>query len=98
MGGSAERLPREDAVLSITEARGQLADIVNEAAYEGTVTYLTRHGRRLAAIVPAEAAEALECAGDAYLTQLTREALDEMHREGGRTPPLKQAIGELDQQ
>ena len=43
------------------------------------------HARRsAAAIVPAEAAEALERAGDAYLTQLTREALDQMHREGGR--------------
>jgi hypothetical protein len=56
------------------------------------VTYLTRHGRRLAAIVPAEAAEALERAGDAYLTQLTREALDEMHREvaGDYEGPLGQ--------
>lgn len=84
MGGFAEKLPSGEAVLSITEARGQLADVVNEAAYAGTVTYLTRHGRRLAAIVPAEAAEVLERAGNAYLTQLTREALDEMHREGGR--------------
>lgn len=98
MGEPAETLPSGDAALSITEARGQLADVVNEAAYAGTVTYLTRHGRRLAAIVPVEAAEALERAEDAYLSQLAREALDEMHREGGKTIPLEQVIAELDQQ
>ncbi|HEU0129088.1 MAG TPA: type II toxin-antitoxin system Phd/YefM family antitoxin [Pseudonocardiaceae bacterium] len=96
MGEPAEKLPSGEAELPITEARGRLADVVNEAAYAGTVTYLTRHGRRLAAIVPVDAAEAIEHAEDAYLSQLAREALDEMHRDGGRTIPLEQVIAELD--
>jgi antitoxin Phd len=39
--------------MPISDARDHLADVVNRAVYSGTVTYLTRRGRRLAAIVPA---------------------------------------------
>lgn len=54
---SAEPIPAD---LGITHVRDHLADIVNKAAYAGTVTYISRHGRRLAAIVPAEDALRLE--------------------------------------
>ncbi len=70
------QLPVHD--LGITDARDQLADVVNEAAYAGTVTYISRRGRRLAAIVPAEDAERLEQAEDAYLLSLAAESLDEL--------------------
>ena len=53
MSGNAHEMP-------VTDVRDRLADVVNEAAYGGRVTYLTRHGRRLAAIVPVETAEAAE--------------------------------------
>jgi prevent-host-death family protein len=43
--------------LSVTSAREHLADVVNRAAYSGAVTYLTRRGRRVAAVVPAALAE-----------------------------------------
>jgi prevent-host-death family protein len=46
------------AEVSISEAREHLADVVNRAIYIGEPTYLTRRGRRLAAIVPAERAAA----------------------------------------
>lgn len=39
--------------MPVSQARDHLADVVNAAAYGGTVTYVTRRGRRLAAIVPA---------------------------------------------
>ena len=43
----------------ITEARDHLADLVNRAAYAGETIYLTRRGRRLAAIVPVSDGERL---------------------------------------
>lgn len=38
--------------LSIAELRRHLADVVNEVAYNGIRIVLTRHGRRIAALVP----------------------------------------------
>ena len=46
--------------LSITEARDELAEVVNQVQYAGARTYLTRHGRRVAAIVPVSLVEAYE--------------------------------------
>ncbi|MEW2393089.1 hypothetical protein AB0933_32485 [Streptomyces venezuelae] len=38
--------------LGIEEVRAQVGDLVDDAHYEGTVTHITRRGRRLASIVP----------------------------------------------
>jgi prevent-host-death family protein len=38
--------------LTISAARDHLADVVSRAAYAGRITYVTRHGQRMAAIVP----------------------------------------------
>lgn len=38
--------------IGVEEARKHLGDFVDDAAVDGTVTYLTRRGRRYAAIVP----------------------------------------------
>ena len=38
--------------LSIAEVRQHLARVVNEVAYNGIRIVLTRHGRRIAALVP----------------------------------------------
>lgn len=46
--------------LTISEARTHLADLVNQAAYTGRITYVTRRGKRVAAIVPAEIGEIVE--------------------------------------
>lgn len=88
MSNTARELP-------ITDARGRLADVVNEAAYGGQVTYLTRRGRRLAAIMPVEAAEAAERWEDEQLGRLADEALDEMARTGEQPTPLAQVRREL---
>lgn len=66
--------------LPITEARDRLAEVVNEAAYTGQVTYLTRRGRRLAAIVSVQAAEAAERWEDERLGRMADDALAEMTR------------------
>jgi prevent-host-death family protein len=39
------------AEMPISDARDQLADVVNRAVYDGTPTHLTRRGRRLAVVV-----------------------------------------------
>jgi len=44
MGEAAAEMP-------ISDARDQLADVVNRAVYGGTPTHLTRRGRRLAVVV-----------------------------------------------
>ncbi|MEV5338359.1 type II toxin-antitoxin system prevent-host-death family antitoxin [Streptomyces sp. NPDC052676] len=41
-----------DREQGIEAARGKLGELVNRAAYLGEVTYLTRNGRRVAAVVP----------------------------------------------
>ena len=44
--------------LSTREVRAKLADVINDAAAHGTVTFITSHGRRVAAVVPVAIAEA----------------------------------------
>jgi antitoxin Phd len=51
--------------LPISEVAGHLDEIADESVATGEVIYLTRNGRRLAAIVPAEAAAEMEAAEDA---------------------------------
>jgi prevent-host-death family protein len=50
--------------MPVTAARDHFSDVVNRAA-GGETTYLVRHGRRLAAVVPAAMLEELEAAEDA---------------------------------
>jgi len=47
-------LPYEVQEMSTTDARKQLPELVNMAAYGHVTTVLTRDGRRLARIVPEE--------------------------------------------
>jgi prevent-host-death family protein len=63
--------------MAVTDAREHLSDVVNRAAYGGETVYLTRRGRRVAAIVPAELLEALEAAEDAADVAAAREAMAE---------------------
>jgi prevent-host-death family protein len=63
----AEAMSEPAAEMPISDARDQFAEVVNRAAYAGVVTYVTRRGRRLAAVVPAarlaaDAARAREAA------------------------------------
>lgn len=44
----------------VTEARKDLAELVNRVAYQGERVVLTRHGKAMAAIVSAEDLELLE--------------------------------------
>ncbi|HEY2795586.1 MAG TPA: type II toxin-antitoxin system Phd/YefM family antitoxin [Micromonosporaceae bacterium] len=46
--------------ISVTEARAELAELVNRVSYGGSRVVLTRHGKPLAAIVSAADLELLE--------------------------------------
>lgn len=68
-----------------------LADLAHQAADRGQVVYLTEHGHRLAAIVPAEVAAELEAAEDAADTERARAALE----EPGEDSRLEDVLAEL---
>jgi prevent-host-death family protein len=74
------------------EARRTFADVIGRAQHAGTVTYITHHGRRVAAVVPVEAAEALERLEDEALVRMAREA----NAEPGTPIPHDQVLAELD--
>ena len=59
----------------ISEARGEFSDLVNRAAYKHERVLLTRHGKAIAAIVPAEDLELLEALEDRAYLEAARAAL-----------------------
>jgi prevent-host-death family protein len=77
--------------MALTEARLHLADVVNRAAYTGEGIYLTRHGRRLAAIVPVEVLDAIEALED----RIDIEAAEESYAEAGENITLDKLREEL---
>lgn len=48
--------------MGTTDLRLALAEVLNEVAIRGRITYVTSRGRRVAAIVPVAIAEAAEAA------------------------------------
>ncbi|MEU8060426.1 type II toxin-antitoxin system prevent-host-death family antitoxin [Microbispora bryophytorum] len=52
--------------MSVAEARRQFADVLNDAAVRGRITYITNRGRTIAAIVPVPIAETAEQAQDEH--------------------------------
>ncbi|MFI7216736.1 type II toxin-antitoxin system prevent-host-death family antitoxin [Micromonospora maritima] len=69
--------------LSIVEVGNHIADVVSRA-HEGDITYVTQHGQRVAAVVPADLAEAFERAEDAIDIAAARAALARI--SSGETP------------
>jgi antitoxin (DNA-binding transcriptional repressor) of toxin-antitoxin stability system len=70
--GPAE--PDDTTELSLTDARNRLPELTETTIRDGGIVYLTRYGRRVAAIVPADIAENYERMEDAYLSALADEA------------------------
>ena len=46
--------------ISVVDLRKNLADVLNDAAVQGKTFYVTRNGRRIAAIVPVPMAEQID--------------------------------------
>jgi antitoxin Phd len=77
--------------MPISEASGHLDEVANESATTGEVIYLTRDGRRLAAIVPVEVAAEIEAAEDAADIAAAEEAM----AEPGEDVPAEAVWAEL---
>lgn len=63
------------ADMTVSQARADLGAVTSRAEYGGETTYLTKHGHRAAAVVPAAAAELLEQLEDLVDEQAVRRAL-----------------------
>ena len=61
--------------IPVTQARADLAELVNRVAYSGERVVLTRHGKAMAALVPADDLERLEQIAQQliHLTELSAE-------------------------
>lgn len=59
--------------IAISRARAHLPELLDEVR-DGTTVYLTRYGKRLAALVPAEAAEHLAHLEDTYWSKRATQA------------------------
>ena len=80
------------ADFTISKAREQLADLVNRAAYGKERVGLTRHGRRVAAIVSIEDLALLERLEDRIDLDAARAALAENEDEPEAWKDVRQAL------
>lgn len=78
--------------LTVTDARAQLAELLDTRVRDGGVVYLTRYGRRVGAVVPAEVAEHLDDIEDAYWSARVEQAL----AKGEPTVPWSEALARLE--
>ncbi len=75
--------------LPATEARNQLAELLDHVT-DGEFVYLTRRGKRVAALMPADVAENYEAIEDAYWARRAEQA------RTGDTVTWEQAIAEVE--
>ncbi len=86
------RGPDDVIEVTVTDARGRLPELIDTQVRDGGVVYLTRYGRRVGAVVPAEVAERFEQSEDAYWSRRAAEVLE----RGEPTVPWEQAVAELE--
>lgn len=82
--------------VTVTEARARLAEVVDQVRVRHEPVYLTRHGRRLAALIDAEDLDALvQAAEDIADIEAANDSRREM-AETGETPiPWDEVKAEL---
>jgi prevent-host-death family protein len=82
--------------LTVTEARARLADVVDEARVAHDPVFLTRRGRRVAAVIDADQLdELLEAAEDLADIRAAAAARVEMAETGGGPIPWEQVKADL---
>jgi prevent-host-death family protein len=84
-------LPNQIEV-TVTDARAKLPELIDTEIRDGAVVYLTRYGRRVGAVVPAEVAERFEVWEDAYWSHRAAEVL----QRDEPTVLWEQAVAELE--
>jgi prevent-host-death family protein len=82
--------------LSVSEARGHLADVIERARRDHEPTFITRHGRRVAAVISAEDLDRLyELAEDMADIRAAAQAREELERTEGEPVPWEQVKRDL---
>jgi prevent-host-death family protein len=82
--------------MTVTEARARLADVVDEARVAHSPVFLTRRGRRIAAIIGADQLEQLlEAAEDLADLRAAAAARAEMAETGEPSIPWEKAKADL---
>ncbi len=82
--------------LTVSEARARLADVVDEARTSHQPVFLTRRGRRVAALIGAEELERLlEAAEDLADVRAATAAREEMAQDGLEPIPWAQVKADL---
>lgn len=92
MGTTADEAADYSGVadVSVSELRDNLSATIDRVDRDDTFIYLTRNGRRIAAIMPADIAENYERIEDDYWARRAAEARDETSR------PLGEVIADLE--
>lgn len=92
MSTTAQDAPDSSGVVEIpiSELRDKLGETLERVDREDTFVYVTRHGRRIGAIMPADIAENYEHMEDAYWARRADEARGEPSR------PLSEVIAEVE--
>jgi prevent-host-death family protein len=82
--------------MTVSEARARLADVVDEARVAHNPVFLTRRGRRIAAVIDADQLERLiEAAEDLADLQAAAQARAEMVESGEAPIPWEQVKADL---
>jgi prevent-host-death family protein len=81
------------STLTTVEARKKFSEVINRAAFAKERTVLTRHGKKLGAVVPVEDLELLEELESRLDLTAARAALAEAKRKGSK--PLRALMKEL---
>ena len=81
------------AEMTVSQARADLGAVTSRAEYGGETTFLTKHGRRAAALVPAAAAELLEQLEDLVDEDAVRTALARLRSGDEERVPFVRRTG-----
>jgi prevent-host-death family protein len=84
-------------VMSLSEARDNLAEVIGQVQFGGERITLEKRGKPVAVVVSVADAAWLEAMEDKIDVDLAREALAEMEREGGRTYSLAEVLAEIEE-
>ena len=96
---SAQPTSRDDEYqvveLPVSEARSRLSELLDAVA-NGEFVYLTRRGRRVAALMPADIAENYEKIEDEYWARRAREARERLAAGEDEVIPFDQLVAEAE--
>ncbi|MGH3628985.1 MAG: type II toxin-antitoxin system Phd/YefM family antitoxin [Sciscionella sp.] len=90
---SKTTIAKQPSGVSIVQAREKFGELVNRAAFLSERVYVTKHGKRVAALVSVEDAELLEALEDRYDLATMRKVRADIAKHG--TVPFEDLAKEL---